>query len=95
MLRIILFCMILVTGIFDLAALLGISHVTWDGACSHKEEFGLFPFYIDGSESGPRDQCETGVMVEGLLLTIISFIGITTAIYLVWRKLFGQSQKDA
>ncbi|WP_139203187.1 hypothetical protein [Amphritea atlantica] len=81
------FGIISIIAVFALMVLFTVSSEVWDGACGHKEEFGLFAFYRSGSDALPASECATGVLIPGALLTLIATLGLLAAIYYCWRWL--------
>jgi len=85
------FGVISITGLVTLLILFTVSSEVWDGACGHKEEFGLFPFYRAGSDAIPVSECASGVLFPGVLLTLAATAGVFVGLYLCWRKLVKKS----
>ncbi|WP_044617890.1 hypothetical protein [Gynuella sunshinyii] len=81
------FGIISIIAVFALLVLFTVSSEVWDGACGHKEEFGLFAFYRSGSDVLPASECASGVLIPGALLTLLATLGLLAATYYSWCRL--------
>ncbi|WP_044617840.1 hypothetical protein [Gynuella sunshinyii] len=81
------FGIISIIAVFAFLVLFTASSEVWDGACGHKEEFGLFAFYRSGSEALPASECASGVLIPGALLTLLATLGLLAATYYSWYRL--------
>ncbi len=62
-----------------------LTHVTWDGHCSYKEEHGMIPFYRSQAGEGPADECKNGVMYPGIFYLGGMVIFYIFLICLTWK----------
>lgn len=82
-----IFSLIAIIGVFCELVLFGIATETWDGACSHKVEYGLIPFYRVAHEGVTSGICSTGILSFGVLATALLAVFILVVIYFAWVKL--------
>ena len=81
-------------GAIAFLMLFAISSEEWDGACGHKQEFGLFPFYRAGSGSGTAAECASGVLMTGVLYTLVASVVIVGFLIWSWRKYLGSADDE-
>ena len=92
MIKIIVFAVVVILALASITLLLGLSTVESDGLCGYTREYGLFSFYRDGGDYGPPEECATGIIISGLLMTLATLIAIAGVVYFSWRKLFKRNR---
>ena len=79
---------VVTVAVFLLLVLYGYSRRGID--TSFYEEFGFFPFYRSGTAYDNMVYAEEetiGIVIDGLIKTIASTVGILTVVFIAWRKL--------